>query len=149
MSSPLVLVLCVALSTAFRPLTPTEPPANWLTRSQPGPSGWQLTVAGAGSGPVRDGIGDRGDTGMSGSDSGVPVPPGGEPVPVRLAVDGVALGPVSREQPEAQPVAAGPAKVDGKFPKLDVGRRRSPPLLVLEAERHASVPTPPRPGACR
>jgi hypothetical protein len=34
---------------------------------------------------------------------------------VRLAVDGVLVGPVSKEQP----VAAGPTKVGAKFPRLD------------------------------
>jgi hypothetical protein len=39
---------------------------------------------------------------------------------VRLAVDGVLVGPVSKEHPaEAQPVAAGPTKVGAKFPRLD------------------------------
>src|ERR1017187_5966251 len=42
--SPSGLVGIVPLSTAFRPFTPTEPPADMLMRSQPGPSGWQLTV---------------------------------------------------------------------------------------------------------
>src|SRR5581483_221149 len=37
--SPCVLVGSVALSTAFSPLTPTAPPAEELTMSQPGPSG--------------------------------------------------------------------------------------------------------------
>jgi hypothetical protein len=42
--SPSGLVGSVPLSTAFRPLAVTEPPADVLMRSQPGPSGWQLTV---------------------------------------------------------------------------------------------------------
>ncbi len=42
--SPSGLVGSVPLSTAFRPFTPTEPPADRLMGSQPGPSGWQLTV---------------------------------------------------------------------------------------------------------
>ena len=42
--SPSGLVDSVPLSTAFRPFTPTEPPADVLMGSQPGPSGWQLTV---------------------------------------------------------------------------------------------------------
>jgi hypothetical protein len=37
----------------------------------------------------------------------------------RPAVDGVETGPVSREQPEAQPVAAGPVKVGVYRPRLD------------------------------
>ena len=47
MSWPSVLVASVPLSTAFRPFTPTEPPADLLMGSQPGPSGWQLTVGAA------------------------------------------------------------------------------------------------------
>src|SRR6202035_4706013 len=39
-----LLVLCVALSTALMPFTPVAPPANELMLSQPGRSGWQLTV---------------------------------------------------------------------------------------------------------
>ena len=42
--SPSGLVGSVPLSTAFRPFTPTAPPADLLMGSQPGPSGWQLTV---------------------------------------------------------------------------------------------------------
>ena len=38
-----MLVVCVALSTAFRPFTPVAPPADVLIRSQPVPSGTQLT----------------------------------------------------------------------------------------------------------
>ncbi len=47
--SPSGLVDSVPLSTSFRPFTPTEPPADMLMGSHPGPSGWQLTV-GAGTG---------------------------------------------------------------------------------------------------
>jgi hypothetical protein len=36
------------------------------------------------------------------------------------AVDDVLNGPVSREQPDVQPVAAGPANVGENCPKLDV-----------------------------
>ena len=36
-------MVCVALSTAFRPFTAVAPPAEVLMLSQPGPSGWQLT----------------------------------------------------------------------------------------------------------
>ena len=42
--SPSGLVDSVPLSTAFRPFTPTAPAADALMGSQPGPSGWQLTV---------------------------------------------------------------------------------------------------------
>src|SRR5580700_10795077 len=37
------------LSTAFRPFTPTAPPVDELTLSQPGPNGSQLTVGGTAS----------------------------------------------------------------------------------------------------
>ena len=37
------LVVSDALSTAFRPFTLVAPPADVLMRSQPRPSGWQLT----------------------------------------------------------------------------------------------------------
>jgi hypothetical protein len=37
----------------------------------------------------------------------------------RSAVDGEKNGPVSKEQPEAQPVAAGPTKVGEYSPNLD------------------------------
>ena len=49
------LVLSVPLSTAFRPFTPVAPPEDVLMVSQPGPSGWQLTVGGTGSEPLRRG----------------------------------------------------------------------------------------------
>src|SRR5260370_12516045 len=42
--SPSGLVGSVPLSTAFSPFTPTEPPADMLMGSQPGPSGSQLAV---------------------------------------------------------------------------------------------------------
>jgi hypothetical protein len=38
----------------------------------------------------------------------------------KAAVDGVVDGPLSREQPLGQPVAAGPANVGENCPKLDV-----------------------------
>ena len=50
--SPSGLVDSVPLSTAFRPFTPTEPPADVLMGSQPGPSGWQLTVGAGEMGAV-------------------------------------------------------------------------------------------------
>src|SRR5689334_2227762 len=39
-----MLAVCVALSTALMPFTLVAPPANELMLSQPGRSGWQLTV---------------------------------------------------------------------------------------------------------
>ena len=41
--SPLGLVASDALLTAFRPFTLVAPPFDVLIRSQPRPSGWQLT----------------------------------------------------------------------------------------------------------
>jgi hypothetical protein len=38
------LVLCEALSTAFKPFTPVAPPEEELMLSQPGPRGAQLTA---------------------------------------------------------------------------------------------------------
>lgn len=61
-----VLVLCSALSTAFNPLTPVAPPEVGLIRSQPGPIVWQLTVGGAGSGPLRGRTGDGSARGVEG-----------------------------------------------------------------------------------
>src|SRR3984957_21159344 len=98
MSRPSGLVLCVALSTAFSPFTPVAPPEDRLMRSQPGPSGWQLTEGGAGSGPFFGSAGDLSVSGTSGSATGWsppdPPPPGG-----RVTVDGVDTGPVSRAHP--------------------------------------------------
>ena len=45
--SPMKLVGCDALSTAFSPFTPVAPPDDVLMLSQPGPSGWQLTEGSA------------------------------------------------------------------------------------------------------
>src|SRR5262245_49077745 len=47
--SPCGFVGSVALSTAFRPFTPTAPPADELMVSQPGPWGSQLTAGMAGA----------------------------------------------------------------------------------------------------
>jgi len=95
--SPMKLVGCEALSTALMPLTLVEPPANELMLSQPGRSGWQLTV----------GIWTRGPLaclparGRSGSD-GKALAWSGDfarlPIALldRCATDGVWNGPVSR-----------------------------------------------------
>ena len=58
-----MFVVCVALSTAFRPLTPTAPAALELIVSQPAPSGTQLTVGivGAAAAAWPRGPGARGD----------------------------------------------------------------------------------------
>jgi hypothetical protein len=126
-------VLCVALSTALRPFTPTAPPEDRSIWLQPGPSGWQLTLGGVGSGPLRASTGDRRASGTSGSATGLSPEPG-DADPVRSAEDGVAVGPVSREQPgDAQPVAAGPTKVGEYVPKLDDVTELFPEELVAGA----------------
>ena len=125
------LVVCSALSTAFRPFTPVAPPAAVLMRSQPGPSGWQLTDGTGKEEPsVRRAVGPRTEAavrdpgvGMAWAESSVPDDPA--PVPswwpdAAAAVDGVLSGPVSRWQSMAHPVAAGPAKVGLNVPRLDV-----------------------------
>ena len=57
---------------------------------------------------------------MSGSGCGVSPAPDPFVELVRLAVDGVEVGPVSRLQPAVlQPVAAVPVKVGEKVPRLD------------------------------
>src|SRR5579871_508955 len=124
--SPRGLVGSEALSTAFRPLTPVAPPFPVLMRSQPGPSGWQLT----------DGTGKEGLWAASwrrsaaerrilrGSDGGMRCALDPWPVPswwpdAAAAVDGVLTGPVRRWQLILQPVAAGPAKVGLNVPRFD------------------------------
>ena len=146
--SPLGLVDSVPESTALRPFTPFAPPADRLIRSQPYPSGWQLTAGGAGSGAILLSTG-------SGITCAPRVPSAAAAARARAAfasgffvaailapyrsaavlaaaaaavaalvaaaafaeprandaVDGVTVGPVSRSQPLAQPVAAGPVKV--------------------------------------
>lgn len=125
MSVPSTLVLCEVLSTAFRPFTPVAPPEDELIWSQPGPNGWQLTAGGVGSAPPRGRVGDGRASGRSGEiadpASGLAAAEEADAAELRErdAVDGEKKGPVSREQPEAQPVAAGPAKVGEYFPKLD------------------------------
>src|SRR6185437_1730736 len=129
--SPCGLVGSVPLSTAFRPLTPTAPPAEELTVSQPGPCGWQLTVGMTGAAalvalPLVRAALVRGSTG-SGMVCCCAALADWRPAACGLVamdrVDGTRVGPVSREQPAVlQPVAAGPVKVGEDCPRLvDVG----------------------------
>src|ERR1700689_1620927 len=124
-----MLVLSVPLSTAFRPFTPFAPPADVLIGSQPGPSGWQLTVGGGGSAPSRLKTGDGIACGPSFAAAAscfavaaffaAAAAAAGDEAK-SPAVDGDGNGPVSREQPSvAQPVAAGPVKVGDEVPRLD------------------------------
>jgi len=92
---------------------------------QPGPSGSQLTVGAAGSGaPGRGGTGEgkafgpRGRTADSASGAATNGAATNEPLDGIDFVDGEEKGPVSNEQPLAQPVAAGPTKVGVFSPKL-------------------------------
>jgi hypothetical protein len=97
-------------------------------KSHPGPSGSQLTVGGAGSGAAgRGGTGDgmafgpRGKTADWASGltaSGFTAAAEAASDVVVVAVDGEKKGPVSNEQPLAQPVAAGPTNVGEDSPKL-------------------------------
>src|SRR6185437_13079425 len=112
--SPWGLVGSVPLSTAFRPLTPTAPPENELMLSQPGPSGWQLTVGTTGAAAagraraalVRGSTGSGMDRCLSARASRRAAAPCAKAMD---CVDGERNGPVSSEQPAAaQPVAAGP-----------------------------------------
>src|SRR5580693_5595364 len=90
------MVVCVALSTAFRPFTPVEPPANELMLSQPGRSGWQLTVGILTAGPLTC-AGTRGRiNGMALAVSGDFAAPFRVWLAVRCAVDEVGNGPASR-----------------------------------------------------
>src|ERR1022692_766845 len=128
MSSPNVL----PLSTAFRPFTPVAPPEDKEIASQPGRTGWQLTVGGTVSvsrdvtsallpeGPRRGrpwiGIAFGLRDGIADSVSGLAAVASLEATD---AVDGEKKGPVSKEQPgTTQPVAAGPTKVGENCPKL-------------------------------
>src|SRR5215469_9080962 len=158
--SPSGLVGSVPLSTAFRPFTPTEPPSDVLTGSQPGPSGSQLTV-GAGTGgsappltlarerpapalaatrrAVGDGMTCAFDAVLAASWFAVAAflaAAAADDEADSPAVDGVGNGPVSREQlAGAQPLAAGPVKVGEAVPRLvDVT------VLVVLATRAAAVP---------
>jgi hypothetical protein len=126
MSNPMVLVLCAALSTAFKPFTPVAPPELELIKSQPRPNGWQLTVGGLTAAAAFGSIGGRGRFG-SGIVLGLS---GGIADPLnrllrvgsraRGSVDGEKNGPESKEQPFAvQPVAAGPTKVGENSPKVE------------------------------
>src|SRR5208282_2151651 len=105
MSNPETLVLCVALSTAFRPFTPVAPPEDKLMLSHPGPNGWQLTVGGA-TATSLCGRREKRRTPGSGITCGIDRIPdpvrglatAGSPQ-ARGAVDGEKKGPVSNEQP--------------------------------------------------
>src|SRR5580704_14802541 len=132
--SPFGLVLSVPLSTALRPLTPLAPFGLRLIRSHPDPSGAQLTDGGAGSGPVLETIGDGSmcasaegfasfaaaalRTAASASAALAAAVALADPT-AKDAVDGETNGPVSRLQPLAQPVAAGPVKVGENVPRLE------------------------------
>src|SRR5215831_1873456 len=117
--SPMKLVGSEALSTALMPLTLADPPANELMLSQPGRSGWQLTVGILMVGPLAC-------PGTRGRRNGKALARSSEfaclPIDLldRCATDGTRNGPVSRLQPEeAQPVAAEPTKVGLNGPMLD------------------------------
>src|SRR5689334_22427001 len=87
-----LLVVCVALSTALMPFTPTAPPANGLILSQPGRSGTQLTV-----GIVTVGLlACPGTWGRSNGIARACACPLGAGLADRCATDGVRNGPVSR-----------------------------------------------------
>jgi hypothetical protein len=124
-----MFVVCKELSTAFSPFTPIAPPAEVLTLSQPEPG--QLTdgsarlaaVAVLGARVPEDPAWDRALwAGMAcGAESAPACRLGAAWLadaedPVENPVD----GPLSSEQPLAQPVAAGPAKVGENCPKLFV-----------------------------
>src|ERR1035438_7310170 len=116
--SPTRLVLCSALSTAFKPFTPTAPSEDESMVSQPGPSGSQLTVGGvtptaACAWPGRRGRLGNGKACWLGDEAAAESEARGSTLSVKK-------GPVSKAQPnESQPVAAGPAKVGANSPKLD------------------------------
>ena len=117
------------------PFTPTAPPADMLIRSHPGPSGWQLTDGGDGSGPLLAssvfatacasalGLASALSTASRWAAAAVAVLAAtaalAEPTAYD-AVDGEKNGPVSRSQPGlSHPVAAGPTKVGETVPRLD------------------------------
>jgi hypothetical protein len=125
--SPMKLVGSEALSTAFSPLTPTAPAADVLMLSQPAPG--QLTDGSAELAALsaalpaaarwRWKLGGRRARGRG------TLAPARRLAAVWLgdaedAVDDVVDGPLSKEQPPVQPVAAGPANVGVNCPRLDV-----------------------------
>src|SRR5215831_11534190 len=93
--SPMKLVFSEALSTALMPFTLVAPPANELMLSQPGRSGWQLTVGILTTGPLAC-------PGTWGRSNGMARARSGDVACTlrdwleRCAVDGVGNGPVSR-----------------------------------------------------
>jgi len=115
--SPRGFVASEALSTAFSPFTPMAPPAAVLMVSQPAPTGSHLTVgiigaeaAGAAAAPTDAGpwLGVVGPGKACGpEDRAVAF----GPAVVPPAVEVVMNGPLSSEQPLAQPVAAEPTNV--------------------------------------
>ncbi len=137
-----MLVVCVALSTTFRPFTAVAPPAEALMLSQPGPRGTQLTdgsgLAGLLASSWRRCAAEISSCRESGGGIARAVSgfPACRAVPTwwpdaAAPVDGVLTGPLSREQLVAQPVAAGPAKVGLNDPRLD--EAIAPPELLCGA----------------
>jgi hypothetical protein len=109
-------------------LTPVAPPADVLMLLQPAPSGWQETVGIIGAGiaaafsdacrwlaVVGAGKASGADSAAPGSRLAAALPDANEDV-----VDVVTNGPLSRLQPLAQPVAAGPTNVGEDTPRLDL-----------------------------
>ena len=146
-----MLAVCGALSTAFRPFTAVAPPVDVLMRSQPGASGWQLTEGTGKEEPAvrlpiwvaERWVGPRSEGGMAKARSS---DPDARPVPswwpdAAAAVDGVLSGPLSRWQSMRHPVAAGPAKVGLKVPRLDVVTASVGALAALLCQAAAADPT--------
>ena len=111
-------MLCSALSTAFSPLTPIAPPADVLMLSQPALSGPHLTLGITGAGSMAA----RRDAGATLRSVGARIACGPDspaaafglaatPLDDEDVVEAVVDGPLSSEQPLAQPVAAGPTNV--------------------------------------
>jgi hypothetical protein len=114
-------VLLSALSTASNPFTPVAPPADVLMLSQPEPSGSQRTdgIIGIGAAAALAACGDAALS-LAGVGAGIANAPDNSAPGLRVAgallvdedaVEFVTNGPVSSEQPLAQPVAAGPTNV--------------------------------------
>jgi hypothetical protein len=114
--SPLGLVGSEALSTAFSPFTPVAPPADVLMLSQPAPGGWHRTVGMIGVGAasaLKDSAARPAAVGP-----GIACGPDDPASAFGVAdvVEVVMNGPVSSEQPVAQPVATGPTNVGENGP---------------------------------